>query len=189
MRPSGRKTGHTWANSPDVESIEVTGVATPPAERTCIKGPLPVAKTMAPSRPHAAPSPTTLASQRVLGTPVATETLFNLPSATYPIEAPSGDQNGRRAPSVCSNSRIVRERKLRTPRSCLPNFRLKVTVTIALPSGDGAASTASVGIAPSVTENVNDTASASELVGRLRVAVATKSASNTALIAQGAHRP
>src|SRR5437763_4357392 len=57
MRPSGRKTGHTWPDSPDAESIEVTGVAMPPAERTCIKGPLlPGAKTMAPSRRHAAPS-------------------------------------------------------------------------------------------------------------------------------------
>src|SRR6266481_2256051 len=168
MRPSGRKTGHTWPDSLDVETIEVTGVAMPPAERTCIKGPLPGAKTMVPSRPHAAPSPTTLASQRVLATRVATETLFNLPSAKYPIEVPSGDQNGRRAPSVCSNSRIVSERKLRTPRSCLPNFRLKVTVTIALPSGDGTVSAASVGIAPSLTESVNRTASASELVDRLR---------------------
>src|ERR1700681_4950700 len=98
MRRSGRKTGHTWPDSPDAESIDVAGVATPLAERTCINGPLPGAKTMVPSPPHAAPSPTTLASQRVLATPVATETVFNLPSAQYPIEAPSGDQNGRRAP-------------------------------------------------------------------------------------------
>src|SRR5437016_4592197 len=88
MRPPGRKTGQTWPDSPDAAAIEVTGVALPPAELTCINGPLPVAKTMLPSRPHAAPSPTALASQRVLATPVATETFFNLPSAKYPIEAP-----------------------------------------------------------------------------------------------------
>src|SRR5271169_4152305 len=100
---------------------------------------------MTPSRLHAPPPPPD-ASHNVVGGPPDTSIFLSFPSAKNPRKRLSGDQNGRKAPSVPASTCAVSVSSERIQRADFPSA-LVAAKAIRRPSGETARGAAGAPVA------------------------------------------
>ena len=107
-RPPGSHCGHRCELSPAAKSSVVRARGVPPPSDTRKTPDVSLgAKAISPDGLQLAPQPVG-ASARMAGVPPAIGAFFSFPSAKNPTHFPSGEKNGRRAPSVPGSARGVR---------------------------------------------------------------------------------
>src|SRR5271169_2744837 len=99
----------------------VSGVGVPPLALTCMSAAVGAGEnTITPPGPHAPPRPI-VTSQTTCDAPPSISIVFNLFPAKYPMERPSGDQNGKIASLVSGSARASLEFMGRTQTDVFPS--------------------------------------------------------------------